>query len=145
MVEQKVFLSLFNHRCTRFQSCQSIDRSIERGRETEREREREKGEKKWKKYSIVRNVGFPLTSKSSNLQRSFYFSRSFAFASSKIHLLSPPLFRVSRVSTRPTESFNHVREFMRNQTENKIGCASSRGMKRGRNISFLKNNLSTVD
>lgn len=38
---------------------------------------------------------------------------------------------VSLVSTRPTESFNHAREFMRNQTENKIGCASSRGYEGG--------------
>lgn len=102
-------------------------------RDRERERERGGGEEVKKIFDCTKRWVL-LTSKSSNLQRSFYFSRSLAFASSKIHLLSPPLFRVS---TRPTESFNHVREFMRNQTENKIGCASSRG--------FLKNNLSAVE
>lgn len=77
-----------------------------------------KGKKKRKKIFDCTKRWVLLTSKSSNLQRSFYFSRSLAFASSKIHLLSPPLLRVSRVSTRPTESFNHVREFMRNGKQN---------------------------
>ena len=59
MVEQKVFLSLFNHRCTRFQSCQSIDRSIERERETERERERErKGKRSEKNIRLYETLGF---------------------------------------------------------------------------------------
>lgn len=109
-------------------------------RSRERKREGEKRKKKWKKiFDCTKRLGF------AHFQiikpaRTFYFSRSLAFASSKIHLLSPPLFRSFRLG-QPNPLIMHA-NLCGTKRKTKLDALRRGDMKEEKekkNVSFLKN------